>query len=282
MNHDTRDTTTTQPFRDGVCLSAMILGLLLAGSTLAEDSDGKAGRLSFMKGSVADYVIQLRMSGSATVRRVDDPLLRWDNPVSKVPDGTLFLWTDDQGRPVTAAQVFIAGGTQDLWLHEFQSLTTSPFRVTRRGSNFWTPDRGGVEFQPLTGSPAPAESKVARLVQMRELAKRFEAEDEFEGKSRWELRLLTTPVYRYGSADTVPQGLIDGAIFAYAHGTDPECLLLLEARTTDQGPAWYYALAPMTGYALKVKYDGRDLWSVPWRKGPYDIREPFVCLPYQP
>jgi hypothetical protein len=35
-----------------------------------------------------------------------------------------------------------------------------------------------------------AETAVKRLAQMRTIAKDFEAADDFEGKSRWELRLL--------------------------------------------------------------------------------------------
>jgi hypothetical protein len=45
----------------------------------------------------------------------------------------------------------------------------------------------------------------------------------------WELRLLPKPLYRYASRS---QKVLDGALFAYVwtRGTDPEWLLLLEAR----------------------------------------------------
>jgi hypothetical protein len=53
---------------------------------------------------------------------------------------------------------------------------------------------------------------------------------------RTELRLLSTPVYRYQ---------VDGALFAFvcAVATDPEAFLLLEARKTDEGPRLHYAFA---------------------------------------
>ncbi len=250
----------------------------------AEPESEQADRLQFMKSTLADYEITVTVPAGSPSRkftRIEEPLLRWDNPVSKVPDGTLFLWADETGRPGFAAQVFIAGGTKDLWLHEFQSLAAEKFQVLRGTHAIWTPRRAGIDVQPLPDSPLPGETKSTRLVQMRQIARQFAAEDDFEGRSRWELRLLTTPVYRYG-AGRKEDPVLDGAIFAYAHGTDPEALLLVEARNAESGPAWFYALAPMTGYALRVTNAGKEVWSIGWRKEPYDLREPFVCLPYKP
>lgn len=279
------------PCRWTCLLLTTVIGVVVAGGAAgpakaeaAEPGSQTDDRLQFMKSTLADYQIAVSGAPGSTPRkftRIEEPLLRWDNPVSNVPDGTLFLWTDETGRPGFAAQVFIAGGTKDLWLHEFQSLAVEKFRVLRGSHAIWTPERGGIDFQPVPDAPAPAETKSARLVQMRQIARRFAAEDDFEGRSRWELRLLTTPVYRYGDG-RVEDPLLDGALFAYAHGTDPEALLLVEVRNTQSGPTWVYALAPMTGYALRVTHQGEEVWSVGWRKAPYDLREPFVCLPYKP
>jgi hypothetical protein len=134
-------------------------------------------------------------------------------------------------------------------------------------------------MKPLAEAPAPAASKTLRMSQMRELAKRFEATDDFQGGSRWELRLLPTPLHRYGGED---QSVADGALFAFAHGTDPETLLLLEARRQNGALEWQYGLAPMTGYALQVKDRGQFVWSAEHRKPPFATDQPFFILKYVP
>jgi hypothetical protein len=75
-----------------------------------------------------------------------------------------------------------------------------------------------------------------------------------------ELRLLTTPVYRYASEK---QAVTDGALFAFARGTDPEVFLLIEARQGDDAVQWQYALARFVGHAaLRAEHDGREIWKV--------------------
>lgn len=266
-----------------VPLAAAMSVIAAARAGADETAEPPAGdRLDFMKKSVAVYSVTgdpAAAMGEAEYQLRPEPLLRWDNPVSKVPDGTLFLWTDRSARPIAIVQVFIAANTKDLWLHEFQSLSSKPFEVRRGSDSVWTPRRGGIGLKPLADAAVPAGTKPARLTQMRQLAKRFEAQDDFEGTSRWELRLLATPLHRYGQEESE---VVDGAIFAFAHGTDPEALLVLEARQEGTGLAWHYALAPMTGYALRVKDQGQEVWAIDWRKPPYDPQEPFLCIPYKP
>jgi hypothetical protein len=126
---------------------------------------------------------------------------------------------------------------------------------------------------PIPHPPAPAETVVNRLVQMRAIAKRFTASDEFEGRPKSDaLRLLTKPLVRFGDDQT---DTLDGALFTLAHGTDPELLIVVEALRTDGQYRWHYSLAPMTGYALKATLDDRPVWEASWRKPPYSPREPF-------
>ncbi len=132
---------------------------------------------------------------------------------------------------------------------------------------------------PIEGAPAPAETAVQRLAQMRKIAKDFEAADDFEGKSRWELRLFATPLQRYGKPNT---DILDGALFAFAHGTDPEVFLMLEARSSSGEYRWHYGLAPMTAYALRASYKGKAVWERPEQKPPFDPSEPYFILKYVP
>jgi hypothetical protein len=256
---------------------ALVAMLCAAGPT---DDPEAAARLEFMKKSAAVYTIALDDKKKTELKLVPDPALRWNNPVSNVPDGVLFLWLGQDGRPELAAQVFIAAGTKDLWLHEFQSLALSPLKITRGGKESrWRPGKPGVEFHPVPDGPAVATTPVQRLAQMKAIAEGFSASDDFEGKSRWELRLLPKPLARYGKPKTE---VTDGALFVFAHGTDPEVFLMVEAREVNGELKWHYALAGMTAYALKASHKGKEVWARPEQKAPFPPEKPYFILRYEP
>ena len=267
----------------GVWLLSHLHPSFSVGQLRAEGQDpppnpDQVARLKFMKDSTQVYQFTTSETPAEILRVQPEPALRWTNPVSGLKDGTLFFWTSPEGRPYAAAQVFlIENGT---WLHEFQSLTTAPFQVTRAGKSVWHPDKPGVEWKAVPGSPVPAQSAVQRLSQMKAIFNRFSANDDFEGNRRWELRTLTKPLLRYA----VPrQGIVDGATFAFVHTTDPEVFVMLEALTTNgKDPAWHYAIAPMTAYALKVSLDGKQVWEKPWLKEPFAQVSPYQILVYTP
>ncbi|MEK6257401.1 MAG: hypothetical protein AABP62_02180 [Planctomycetota bacterium] len=264
-------------------VTALLVSLSLFSPLSAEDkSDTKADeksvaeklaarRLEFMKNSVKGYEFLLGPNFTAKLTVEPEPLLRFTNPVSGLQDGGFFLWRSEAGRPMVGAQVFLT--SEDLWIHEFQSLAPVPFRVSRSDKIAWEPQRAGVEVKPVPDVPVPAAGAVQRLVQMRDIAKRFIASDEFEGRPKSdELRLLTRPLVRFGAENS---DTLDGALFVHAHGTDPELMIVLEALKSDSGHRWHYSLAPMTGYALKASLDDKPVWEVAWRKPPFDPKEPF-------
>ena len=164
----------------GAMLAAILLGQKQSPDQApAEDEKAAAAeRLEFMKRSAAVYSIQLGEKESE-LKLIPEPVLRWTNPVSNVPDGGLFLWLGPEARPEVAAQVFIAAGSTDLWLHEFQSLSTESMTVSRDRRVTWHPQKPGIEVKPVEDAPAPAESAVQRLAQMRAIAQNLEAADDF-------------------------------------------------------------------------------------------------------
>ena len=264
-------------------MTAVLLSLLvIAQPGPARTADAETAeadeRLTFMKDSARVYEFS-RDDGRAKLPLRDEPLLRWNNPVSDVKDGLLVLWTEPAGRPVAAAQVFLAAGSDTLWLHEFQSLADEGFTVERDNRTVWAPESAGVQMRPVPDAPPPAETPVGRLVQMRAIAKEFQASDDFEGKSRWELRLMPQPLHRYGAKDGTVR---DGALFVFAHGTDPEVFLLLEARTEDGKTTWHYGLAPMTSYAVTASLRDEEVWSADTRPAPHEQDSPFFILVYKP
>jgi hypothetical protein len=192
--------------------------------------------------------------------------LRWIN-ASRGRDAQdfLLLWVHD-GRPVAVASVF----PYNRYLcHELCSLSRSAKLVAREaGRTVWAPKSAGVEFHDLPDGPAPAETPVLRLAQMKSLGARFTAtltgwnEDESD---REVLRLLPTPLYRYDiktAEDTHPD-LRDGALFAFVQGTDPEALLLLEEVVLNDRPRWQYAFARTTSGGLEARLGDEVVWKVP-------------------
>jgi hypothetical protein len=76
-------------------------------------------------------------------------------------------------------------------------------------------------------------------------------------------------------------GVEEGALFAFAIGTDPEVFLMIESRPNPAGGfRWEYALAPMTSFEVKVSWKGNDVWTLPRRKDSFDPNEPFYDMYY--
>ena len=99
------------------------------------------------------------------------------------------------------------------------------------------PEEGWFEWIILDDAPAPADTPERRLIQMRQMAQRFTVFDEFGWRDddieRYELRLMSRPVYRYEQSD-----VMDGALFVFAQGTNPEATMLIEAYGAGDNAAW--------------------------------------------
>ena len=69
---------------------------------------------------------------------------------------------------------------------------------------------------------------------MRALAQEFTGRQTNRAGVDSEMRLLAQPIYRY---ENTKGDLIDGGLFVFVQGTDPEMFLLIEARTVADGHA---------------------------------------------
>jgi hypothetical protein len=249
----------------------------------SKSPDASGERLQFMKDSVRIYELTLGNGRATALSLQEKPVFRLGKQYANdLEDGAIFLWTSEYGRPSAAIQVFLIKNTrepQGLWIHEFTSLAPTTLKAVRTGQSWWAPTTPGLEFKPVPGAPKPAESLTQRARQMRALAEGFRASDNFGGKGWSELRLLPTPISRYGESGTK---LVDGALFAFVLGTDPEVFLFLEARPGKQGQQWEYALAPMTVYAVRGSYQGKAIWELPDRQPSWDPSKPFFDKSYVP
>lgn len=219
----------------------------------------------------ADYTVLVgQAEEQLTELEFEEPLLRYYDPLTNVPDGYFLVWTRE-GRPEVCATFWVhrlRNGLREL--HEFQSLSGQAIRARRGETDVWRPDAGGVEWQALLDAPPPASGAGLRLAQMRQQARRFSASIR-DGTGRRELRLLPQPAYRYECPD---EAVLDGALFIFAKGTNPELLLLLEAREMDDGSAWHYATARMTIRRIEILLDDEDLEIKPGLGGRIPFRDP--------
>lgn len=188
------------------------------------------------------------------------PILRWSNPEVGQIYGNVFLWTQG-GRPRIIGSLFRWFSPHTHTSHEFQSLSTTPVTGSSDGASPWKTSDPGVVFAPVPEAGDVAEEAARRLLQMRELARQFAVQSTDREGQKFELRRLAQPVYRYEVEQTTTD-LVDGALFAFVRGTDPETWLLLEARRTDSGSAirWEYALARMNSIAFSATYKGQPVW----------------------
>ena len=187
-----------------------------------------------------------------------EPVMRWTSGGDY--HGEVYVWTY-QGQAEVVGCIFSGpqGGGRHI-MHEFHSLATRPIVAGERRGSGWQPEESGIKLEPIPDAPEPARSAVQRLTQMRDLARRFRAYVERQDTT-WELRLLPQPIYRDEPADA-DAPVVDGAVFAHVWttGTDPELLLVIEARRTDRGVRWHFAPARFTNRAVWVKYQDREIW----------------------
>ena len=200
-----------------------------------------------------------RVADGAMLTPLPKPLLRWSNPVVNIEYGLYVGWTDPGGRPMALAQIYYFPLTKK-WFIEHQSLCDGPMDFESQLSSKWSPREAGITWTRFTDEDAPpAQSKARRLVQMRNLARRFRADDTIANNTK--LRLLTSPVLRY---DEPQEGVIDGVLFVMVNGTDPEITIQIEARQDANSEQHYYwALSPMTTYELTAYLDDKEVWRSP-------------------
>jgi hypothetical protein len=246
----------------------------------AADEKARSAEVAALALSEAGSYHLARDGDDGKVSLLPDPVFQWTNPVNGIVHGRLMLWTAN-GRPEAIVGVY-------KWYHpfkhrtnEFVSLSTSTFAAIRDGQVAWNPRRAGVEFKPISDAPAPASTPLARLRQMRDLAKDFTGRETTREDVVRELRLLTQPIHRYDAASS---DVIDGALFVIAQGTDPEAFLMIEARKSDGAVRWQYALARMNSIALRVDHKGREVWSLPTLAWPtvYTRSEPYTTYRFDP
>lgn len=272
-------------------LTTLLVAIALAGQAdnpaAAEAEAAKAQQKKwneYYAKTAADYEITRGKAKQEKLELKPEAVLHWSNPVrGGETNGSVFVWTYD-GRAAVVGTVFSHLVTGDpnlkIMAHSFQSLSQEPLAGQRPGApGAWSLDGAGIEFKPIPGAPPPATSRAVRLSQMRELAREFSATTILEDVEQG-LRLLTQPLHRQ-TKDT--DEVLDSALFTFVTGTDPELMLVIEARPIDgKGePVWHFAAGRFTDLTLKLRHKKVELWTHV-RGQPRDGRpDPYISGRYE-
>jgi hypothetical protein len=252
-----------------------------ASSVSAQDDPQAKQRLEVMEaavGSLEPESSELKPKPALTF--ASTPLLRYSDPtrggvlkeavVQVLLDaGVWRLGTEGRPTALVTVEIYQAPDGSRVLSFEFLSLTEARFSLTHKTEKIrWDATASGLNLKELPDAPKPAATAAARLVQMRQLVRRFAAKERVNNELI-ECRLLAQPIERYESA---AQKIVDGAIFAYANGTNPELGVVFES----DGERWLYGILRLTAAEASVTLDGRQVAAYdPFnargrRDGPYN------------
>jgi hypothetical protein len=247
----------------------MVLALLLGSAQFAQSGPQKDAKAiieefrGFAKEEAARYTFRLEDSGR-TLQFRPESVLSWVNTVVGGVYGDVFIWTAD-GRPEVVGSIYRFYNQDPHRGDAFHSLSLGRLTGEREGTVVWSPTRPGLEFKPIPGAPAPADSAAGRLRQMRALAQEFTSRQTNRAGVDSAMRLLSQPLYRY---DINKGGVIDGGLFTMVQATCPEIILLIEARRTRNGtPEWQFGATRMHGIDERLYHQGKLIWrapEIPW------------------
>jgi hypothetical protein len=260
--------------------------LVFAGPALmrAQVADNGAQEAQAVKAMVEESVEWYRVFSDKNAPDAMTPLrvLRWRNVTrgTQESEGVFVLWVN-KGRPEASASIYPWEGNL---VHDFASLSHDAKLVAREGGRvIWSPEAPGAQFKDIPGASAPADTPAARLRQMKVLADRFKVTMtgwRADKSDREELRLLPKLLYRDELSEaTGPEpALIDGGVFAFVQGTDPEAILVLEAVRQNGHPRWQYGFARATSGGLEARLDKTVVWAVEFLAGEATPLQPQMTL----
>jgi len=239
------------------CLCLLVAAPALFAQVSDDDAARKA-RLQRMESTVAEFEIEgagQRMPPKFTGK----PLLRYSDPTRGTGENVLLdasVWRlGEAGRPraLLTLELYGEAQTETLISYEFLSLSDSQLKLSHKkyAKVAWQSAGRALKFAPVPDAPTPSGSSAGRLVQMRDLARRFEAIEVIR-MADVKCRLLSQPIDRYQAA---ADGIVDGALFVYANGTNPELGVLIES----DGKAYSFAAIRLTSAESHVDLDGKEV-----------------------
>ncbi|MCI0359316.1 MAG: hypothetical protein L0211_12630 [Planctomycetaceae bacterium] len=231
-----------------------VLASRAAGQGQGPAGDDAAARRAaeFLQAAAESLKIEADDADNARLALRKSPIFKYSDPARGY--SAAGIWRLGQaGRPqaIVSLEYWLRAETDEPRLmYELVSLTDAPFTVSSARAKL--PAHGPApKFAALMPAEKPAAGERQRLVQLRALARRFTVSEKHMGDFA-ALRLLPQPIDRYDDASA---GIVDGGLFVFVYGTNPEAALWLEA----DKEGWRYALSRMTWAEVVVELDGKEV-----------------------
>jgi hypothetical protein len=244
------------------------LGSVAAGYPIGQDHKDAADKLASSAAKHLQSVVdgmRARLESNGDNTSFDpqrDPLLTYSDPArGYIAAGVWRLGNKGRPKALVAIEYWLRSTTNEPQLmFEFHSVAPEKFELTSAvDSTTWKADGTALGFRELQGTQPPADSERTRLIQMRNHARRFVVSEINSGDPST-LRLLPQPIDRYQSSD---EEILDGALFVFAYGTNPELALFIEC----QRDKWRFAVARLSWAELIVELDRQEVARFPQLHG---------------
>lgn len=187
------------------------------------------------------------------------PLLVYGDQTREISASSLWVWMDgDSPAMLQKIEMYDREPTVPSWVHCYSSLCTEELRVD------WKAREGcrvqGVRYLDVSEAEAPSDNRKLRELQIRSIARQLSVHTD-DGEKR-ALRLLPKPLLEFQDER---HGVVTGAIFGYAFGTNPDvCLIVRAVKDESQLLRWQVAPIKMTSAAIVVmSASGQEIWTEP-------------------
>ena len=242
-------------------LAPCFLAVGLVTPLQAQDEASSTERLELMQSVIASFEVSSDEGNSKSDLRLSNaPLLRYSDPTRDLMDDSVLLdagvWQlGKSGRPkaFVVLEIYRASETSAVLAYEFVSLTPEKFSMVSKSPETirWQADGTNAKRAELSGAMEPAKTEGGRLIQMRKLARRFRVVEKL-GESTIACRLMPQPIARYTAE---PDGIIDGAVFVFSNGTNPEAGVILECDLS----SWSYSAFRLGAAEISVELDEQKI-----------------------
>jgi hypothetical protein len=224
---------------------------IASGQERGDDAEAKRAA-EFLQASAEALHIEAEEADASRLALRKSPLFKYSDPARGY--SAAGIWRLGQtGRPqaLVSLEYWLRGETDEPRLtYELVSLTNTRFTVSSARAKL--PAEGpAAKFAAISQGEKPATGEKQRLVQLRALARRFAASEKHRGDFS-ALRLLPQPIDRYDDAE---HDIVDGGLFVFVYGTNPEAALWLEAGKD----GWRYSLSRMSWAEVVVEFDGKEI-----------------------
>jgi hypothetical protein len=258
----------------GVLAALLIVESMASSQEPALPADAKTAHRARMQELASRFqILAIPGEPESKVELVSEPVLRYADSTRQTLESSLWIW-GGKGRPSAILSVEFYPDRQvgERWLFEIASLSSGRIAAQRGEDWQWTAKKAGLDLQQVPDADPPSARPAVRLAQMKSLRDRFSAYERATVEGRIELRPLASPLHRYADA---AGGILDGVIFSFASGTNPEVLLVLEARQSEGSARWVYGFVQLTGETVTAQLNGAEVWT---REGanPPAVRDSYV------